>query len=158
MEDEQKIRIDASASSDQVFPEIVWENRFHDLSVVSTTAIHSRTRFFAARGLFERFRGSKIGESISGPLRYSLRKHMIGAIFWLETRSNEGGTSRRRHLGFFSCFLNAKYLKWMLAPLKNAERLRCCQGPVAYAHRQRSVALRATTKQPGAGLRREALI
>ena len=99
MEDEQKIRIDASASSDQVFPEIVWENRFHDLSVVSTTAIYSRTRF-----------------------------------------------------------LNAKYLKWMLAPLKNAERLRCCQGPVAYAHRQRSVALRATTKQPGAGLRREALI
>ena len=45
-----------------------------------------------------------------------------------------------------------KYLEWMLAPLTNTERLRCCQGPVAYAHRQGSVALRAKTKQPGAGL------
>ena len=108
MEDEQKIRIDASASSDQVIPEIVWENRFHDLSVVSTTAIYSRTRFFAARGLFERFRGSKIGESISGPLRYSMRKHMIGAIFWPETRSNEGGTSRLQYLRVFSMFFKCE--------------------------------------------------
>ncbi len=82
----KKIRIDASASSDQVFPEIVWENRFHDLSVVSPTAIHSRTRFPAARGLFERFWGSKIGETISIPVRYSLEKTMIRAIFWPETR------------------------------------------------------------------------
>ena len=36
----------------------------------------------------------------------------------------------------------------MLAHRKNTERLRCCPGPVAYAHRQRSVALRAKTKQP----------
>ena len=35
----------------------------------------------------------------------------------------------------------------MLAHLKNKEWLCCCQGPVAYAHRQRSVALRAKTKQ-----------
>jgi hypothetical protein len=41
----------------------------------------------------------------------------------------------------------------MLAHLKNKERLCCCQGPVAYAHRQRSVALRAKTKQPVADLR-----
>ena len=40
------------------------------------------------------------------------------------------------------------YLKWMLAHLKNIEWLCCYQGPVAYAHRQRSVALRAKTKQP----------
>ena len=42
----------------------------------------------------------------------------------------------------------AKYLKWMLAHRMNTEWLFCCQGPVAYAHRQRSVALRAKTKQP----------
>ena len=39
----------------------------------------------------------------------------------------------------------------MLATLENTERLRCYQGPVAYAHRQGSVALRAKTKQPRAG-------
>ena len=39
----------------------------------------------------------------------------------------------------------------MLATLENTEWLRCCPGPVAYAHRQGSVALRAKTKQPGAG-------
>ena len=33
----------------------------------------------------------------------------------------------------------------MLAHLKNKERLCCCQGPVAYAHRQTSVALGAKT-------------
>ena len=31
----------------------------------------------------------------------------------------------------------------MLAHREKTERLCCCQGPVAYAHRQRSVALRA---------------
>ena len=36
----------------------------------------------------------------------------------------------------------------MLAHLKKIEWLCCCQGPVAYAHRQRSVALRAKTEQP----------
>jgi hypothetical protein len=36
----------------------------------------------------------------------------------------------------------------MLAHLKNTEWLFCFQGPVAYAHRQRSAALRAKTKQP----------
>ena len=41
----------------------------------------------------------------------------------------------------------------MLAHLKNKERLCCCQGPVAYAHRQRSIALRAKTEQPLADLR-----
>ena len=35
----------------------------------------------------------------------------------------------------------------MLAHLKKIEWLCCCQGPVAYAHRQRSVALRAKTDQ-----------
>jgi hypothetical protein len=40
------------------------------------------------------------------------------------------------------------YLKRMLAHLKNREWLCCFQGPVAYAHRQTSVALRAKTKQP----------
>jgi hypothetical protein len=33
---------------------------------------------------------------------------------------------------YFS-WLNAKYLKWMLAHLKKIEWLCCCQGPVAYA-------------------------
>ena len=41
----------------------------------------------------------------------------------------------------------AKYLKWMLAHLNNTQFLCCCLGPVAYAHRQRSVALRAKTEQ-----------
>ena len=45
-------------------------------------------------------------------------------------------------------YRNAKYLKSMLAHLKNIEWLFCFQDPVAYAHRQRSVALRAKTKQP----------
>ena len=36
----------------------------------------------------------------------------------------------------------------MLAHRMNTEWLFCFQGPVAYAHRQRSVALRAKTKQP----------
>jgi hypothetical protein len=43
--------------------------------------------------------------------------------------------------------LIAKYLKWMLAHRMNTEWLFCCLVPVAYAHRQRSVALRAKTKQ-----------
>ena len=42
----------------------------------------------------------------------------------------------------------AKYLKWMPAHRMNTEWLFCCLVPVAYAHRQRSVALRAKTKQP----------
>ena len=45
-------------------------------------------------------------------------------------------------------FRIAKYLKWMLAHRMNTEWLFCFPGPVAYAHRQRSVALRAKTKQP----------
>ena len=35
----------------------------------------------------------------------------------------------------------------MLAHPKNIKWLCCCQGPVAYAHRQRSAALRAKTKR-----------
>jgi hypothetical protein len=46
----------------------------------------------------------------------------------------------------------------MQSHLKNIERVRCWRGPVAYAHRQRSAALRAKNQQLGAGLRREALI
>ncbi len=56
---------------------------------------------------------------------------------------------------YFS-WLNANSWKWMLAHLKNREWLCGCQVPVAYAHRQRSVALWAKTEQPGAGLRSEA--
>ena len=37
------------------------------------------------------------------------------------------------------------YLKWIHSHLKNIDWLCCDQGPVAYAHRQTSVALRAKT-------------
>jgi hypothetical protein len=37
------------------------------------------------------------------------------------------------------------YLKWIQSHLKNIDWLCCDQGPVAYAHRQTSVALRAKT-------------
>ena len=42
----------------------------------------------------------------------------------------------------------------MLAHLMNIERLCCFQGLVAYAHRQRYVALRANTKHPENGVKR----
>ena len=45
-------------------------------------------------------------------------------------------------------FRIVKYLKWMPAHRMNTEWLFCCPVPVAYAHRQRSTALRAKTKQP----------
>jgi hypothetical protein len=37
------------------------------------------------------------------------------------------------------------YLKWIQSHLKNIDWLCCDQGPVAYAHRQTSVAFRAKT-------------